>query len=483
MKTLKGKAKIQLINNKNEIVHETIDENVITDAVEKIATLSDRDFLKGLRSHANNIFHFHPQNITPLATELFGGILLFEGQITEDSEINFPPASAKAVGHAGAPYSGENPYRGTYNASESGPLYSGIEPIGYRHVWDFVTDRVNATIGCICLTSRMGGNTGWKSRGGTLTDTDSQIDTYMLGGLSTNSKIFSTASLSRSPYFTSQMFSGASTSYMFYIDDEEGYAYHITNEGKIAKSTFSNSEVLKLDNVPTQLGFSALEEVINTESSYLGRRTFTTFNGETKEFTFVRPKNENTIERKVLSEAGAVKQTEEVILSGATMYSWSNPIVPPFYYKGLYYASILSNGASHIGEFDSTGALIRTFDFLPFGTNQAVVAYLSSIDRIVIKIRVGSPVYDILFDGSTFESFKTADSSSGFFFPVDENKKSPGFYAILNEYNSYVSGSATSLYYKFRTNYLASINNLSAPVTKTASDMMKITYDIFYEES
>lgn len=40
---------------------------------------------------------------------------------------------------------------GTYNENESGIIENGK---GYRHVWDFGTDKSNGEISCICLTTK-----------------------------------------------------------------------------------------------------------------------------------------------------------------------------------------------------------------------------------------------------------------------------------------------------------------------------------------
>lgn len=487
---IKGRTTIQLLDKNKKVTHEVVEENLITKAVERIALLQGRDFIKGLRSHQHNIFHYHTYNIAPIATELFGGILLFENSLPESTDTIFPPTSAKPVGHAGAPYSGTNPHRGTYNAAESGPLMSGLNAIGYRHVWDFVTDRANATIGCVCLTSRLGGNTGWKSRGLSpmtnmpeVFDPDSQIDTYLLSSLNTSIKPFSTVNTGAGALVAPALHSDASRNTLLYINDRDadGYAYFFTNEATIAKSTFSSHLTLGLETVPVGLTTSNLTHIASTESVYLGRRTYVHFHPTTREFTVVRPISGTVIERKVYNEAGTATFTERVTLVGSSIDSWSNPIVPPFYYKGKYYVSISNANASSLGEFDQTGALLRTFDWPMLGT-QCYVTYISALDRVELRGRYSSNAFSVLFDGETFNAFKSIDSSSTFVQPAEsETFAGPGFYVGAND-NFTGTGYKTGFYYKFQTNYLASINNLAAPVTKTLSDMMKITYDILYEE-
>lgn len=485
---IKGRATIQLLDKNKNVTHETVEENIITDAVERVALLSGRNFIKGLRSHGHNIFHYHASNITPLATELFGGIILFEGALPETATGIFPPYDAKPVGHAGAPYSGTNPYRGTYNTAESGPLYAGTQIVGYRHVWDFVTDRVNSTIGCICLTSRLGGNTGWKTKGlsnntsdQSFFDTDSQIDTYLLSGPNTSNKIFSTQATGRGVALIPRLFSGSSANVLIYFDDSTGKSYSITNDGRIVRGIVSSDLTLGLETTVSQIEISDPAEIINTGSTYLGRRTFVQFDPELSEFTVVKPNSTGIIERKVYSETGSLLVTETVGLSGAALDSWTSPSVPPFYYKGKYYASIISNNIVYLGEFDNTGALIKTFDWSPMSSNQVYAAFIPELDRVILRGRSTGYQYEVLFNGITLECFKTADNASTIASRAStKNAVSPGYFSGLNE--STGGQNYTPLYYKFQTNYLASINNLASPVTKTGSDMMKITYDILYED-
>ena len=83
-------------------------------------------------------------------------IMLFDENIEENPEIIFKPVNVNIVGHAGSAYSGTNVMRGSYNTNESGEIENG-----YRHVWDFGTDKANGTIKCLSLTSLNGGNNAY----------------------------------------------------------------------------------------------------------------------------------------------------------------------------------------------------------------------------------------------------------------------------------------------------------------------------------
>ncbi len=122
--------------------------NIITNAISKILNPPlDYAYKTGWIKIA--------ETISPIQTVGMGGILIWGDNITEDANIVVPPAGITPIGHAGDEYTGTNPARGSYNAAESGAIEGG-----YRHVWDFATDRANGTIKCLSLTSKQGGNSG-----------------------------------------------------------------------------------------------------------------------------------------------------------------------------------------------------------------------------------------------------------------------------------------------------------------------------------
>lgn len=89
---------------------------------------------------------------TPLLQYCFSGLLLFDKNITEDSNCIIPPAGTLQVGSASGTYAGSDLYRGSLNTAESKDLENG-----YRFVWDFGTDKANGTIKSVALTSFAGG--------------------------------------------------------------------------------------------------------------------------------------------------------------------------------------------------------------------------------------------------------------------------------------------------------------------------------------
>ena len=137
---MKGKTKIILTNVETgeQEIHE--DENLITSALDKIINIEMS------MNHAPNTA------ILPVATNALGGIMLFDGELTEDvNNIHFP-VEAHLVGYANQSTNTSDKYRGSYNASESGKTEDG-----YVSVWDFGTSQANGTIRSVARTSKRAG--------------------------------------------------------------------------------------------------------------------------------------------------------------------------------------------------------------------------------------------------------------------------------------------------------------------------------------
>ena len=137
---MKGKTKIILTNVETgeQEVHE--DTNLITDALDKIINI------EMAMNQAPNT------NLLPIATKALGGLMLFDGPLTEDpSNIHFP-VEAHLVGYANQSTNTTDKYRGSYNTIESGKTNTG-----FVSVWDFGTTQANGTIKAIARTHTWGG--------------------------------------------------------------------------------------------------------------------------------------------------------------------------------------------------------------------------------------------------------------------------------------------------------------------------------------
>lgn len=150
---MQGKTTIQLFDAKTQKeVQRVEDKNLITNAYKRYI----EDYINNY--HIGPVFSGLPNWINATPYDMTRGVILFDTPLAESADKIYP-ANQECVGHAGGDYSGTDIYRGDYNAAESGDIEDG-----YRHVWDFATDKANGTIACVCLTTLNGGNCGYKSQ-------------------------------------------------------------------------------------------------------------------------------------------------------------------------------------------------------------------------------------------------------------------------------------------------------------------------------
>lgn len=151
--TLHGETTIQLFDaHTGRLVEEHHDTNMVTHAIRDLLAMDPL----GMRN-LNAMSSVFP--IMPLCPNAIGGILLFPSTLTEDADQYYAPPANVPTGYAAAEsYTGSDPKRGQYNASESAQIANG-----YRFVFDWPTDRGNGTISALGLTSLRGGRSWYGS--------------------------------------------------------------------------------------------------------------------------------------------------------------------------------------------------------------------------------------------------------------------------------------------------------------------------------
>ena len=96
----------------------------------------------------------------PLYKNGIGGIILFDSQIEENPDIVIAPNTVGCTGYAStSAYSGSDLSRGGMNVNETSLIENGM-----KFVWDFATSQANGDIACVSLTHANGGRTGYGSK-------------------------------------------------------------------------------------------------------------------------------------------------------------------------------------------------------------------------------------------------------------------------------------------------------------------------------
>ena len=137
---MKGKTTIILTNVETgeQEIHE--DENLITNALDKLININ-----VAMGFNLNDY-------VLPFANKALGGIMLFDGNLTEDPDNIHFPTEAHLVAYASQDANTEDTHRGSYNVTESGKTATG-----FVSVWDFGTSQANGSIKAVARTSSHAG--------------------------------------------------------------------------------------------------------------------------------------------------------------------------------------------------------------------------------------------------------------------------------------------------------------------------------------
>lgn len=131
---IKGHVQVDLHNHKTGLRDRIEGDNMITNAMNYVIPN-----VIGSGKTADCVM--------PLCEKVLGGIMLFDGKLTEDKNNIFFPSEAHLVASAGRNTNSEYADRGSLNVAESYETDTG-----FQSVWDFTTSQANGTIGSLALT-------------------------------------------------------------------------------------------------------------------------------------------------------------------------------------------------------------------------------------------------------------------------------------------------------------------------------------------
>ena len=479
---LKGKSKIELFDAATGAkVLEQRDSNLVTNALDMLINCKDKmGLLSWWRDGSVNSPNVSERIITspflgmlPLYRRALGGILLWDGNIAEDPSIVTLPKGVYEVGHAGGPYSGTDIYRGSYNENESGEIEKG-----WRHVWDFDTDKANGTIKCLSLTSWHGGNIG--------NHCCFEGDTYPL---------YTHCYFHKENPYTSTI--AATMSIHFQMDKVQSPVLYIRKmeDGslRVYKRDFNKVWYLKVPDpsklslLADKLTYTERVELFNMSNKYAAVYIY---QGQIHDISL---NNTSTLRHRIFSLDGA--QVSDTTIALPFSYYSTSYYCPAVYRDGYYYCFPHNVNASDMNglemiKMNSQGQEVSRKDVLQsymdqiwsytvndlndeitvlihptaYGSSTVIAHILNGNDEIYSLSAKG----DSCVSGNTGVNDNTAYSQ---FIKTDEN--SP-YVFYSDAYNSTI----TPL---INTGYLATINNLQVPIVKTAAQTMKITYEIYDE--
>lgn len=461
---LKGHTVIELTDVVTGEVETLSDDNMVTNAISEVLSTNIEAMLYTMNSYTSD----WKTNMFPLCPNAIGGILLFAEPLEENANNYYAPSSNPCVGYASNDVnSTADVMRGSLNLTESGQISNG-----YKFVWDFATSQANGTIAAVALTHKFGG-VGYFG------------DEY-----NASNKLWSLKNAStEAGYLIRTLYV-----YAVEVNFEENYFWCI---GLNASSELVIRKVRKcftkvgLNFTLLEDGDEVIEEVKLTPTSFIlpnasyNYAPYTMHDGKDGYwYGFMNSSNSSgTATIKWIK----IKKSDFSFTEG----TWTFENVK-FYQGGysyyfdtsgpyIYRYSVVHNGYLYLMHYSKTGLykinLNNSADitYIPFG-------FTSDFSYNSNKYQNGYIYMWVLGDwvcGSDFrvssndEVVKTASSTPFYCTTTPVFQYGP----FLLTFGSYDSDTAKKGLWLL-TPYLATINNLSTAVIKTADKTMKITYTL-----
>lgn len=403
-----------------------------------------------------------------IMNHLLGGIFLFQNPLTEDVDnVAFPndnPLTGKASWDA---YSGMDTSRGSYNESESGMQEDG----SYKHVWDFNTQQANGQISALSLTTYMGGICGdgfadWNW------NTENAVNGEVmlkLGGL----KLKSTGD--NAPL----VFSNAEENTIYYTNGyqlyhQSGYTNeHIGNSGKLIleKIKAPLTKISPFYDYYNQYVTDQIEISIPSDFvTYVNGKTCKAYTTDSyvyiwREYWF--SKDDNVLILRI-NKSGLTTDVLNITFGIENVQHQGDGIIFTDKYiffidnkYNMYRFRLANNDLSTIEnvQFSDMSYFVYIAGYIytyPYANNGKI--YCINEETLEVKAHPAMTYY-----------MTSNNKHTGF------EKIAPNIYlkggTLTNPLGTYISAHIAS-------KTLMTINNLSSPVTKTASQSMKITYTI-----
>lgn len=469
---IKGHSVIELTDVNTGKVERYSDNNMLTNAIDYY--LQDVGLV-----NQNPVFTSDVRN--NLVNQLMGGLLLLDENLTESAENIICPSGVKMVGNGSYNISStaedDVTELGSWNATESRWMSDG----SYKMVWDFRTDQANGVIKCACLTSANHGFIG--------------------EGNSTSGAYRPRSGTGRRSDYT---YSGSASSILIDGGNNQG--------SRIVHASRTNNTITMID----EYNLIRTTDHINEHMSETGK---------IKLKTYIAPFKKIDIRYNQAQDYMPATVTEISIPSAfVTALNHGNPywyhkmgdtfcivtgLVGVDYGQGQW-ARIPANGTMHILRINANNTLSYFAIPNPKGSSNLdllLESILVSIDTLAFAESNFGAWFIDLSDTTDFSNEAGwTYGSVDFFYPsanvafadgvkidLGERKcyyancwRNSGDSSQCNTYlndnpltNSYLFGTGISK----STNYLATINNLSEPVTKTDNKTMKVTYTLSFDDN
>lgn len=161
---IKGHVCIDLHNHNSGFTERIEKDNMVTNAIQQclvnLGMSSDSYTPERMSANQNSVFdksYSYNSPLFPLCKVGLGGLMLFDGKLTEDKNNVQFPTDVHLVGFGGSGVNTTSPTKGSLNYTDT--KYSDDGRSSTR-VWDFTTNQANGKIASLSLTHEVVGSRG-----------------------------------------------------------------------------------------------------------------------------------------------------------------------------------------------------------------------------------------------------------------------------------------------------------------------------------
>lgn len=468
---IKGKTTFELTDvntGKVEIIEDT---NMVTNGIE--------DFLNTYGIFANNLFDNSDFRGSSGYNLLTSGLFLFDTALDEDVTNTFMPAGVKMIGNGAKDVSnsGEVLELGSYNTTESGVQADG----SIKYVYDFSTQQANGNIACACLTSRVGGYIGM---GGAKSyyNTNYTIDPWQPNITCNISMADASAGYILYPVYSENALYTANKNNLVYASASASQHWSVTKKIKIDKRRVAfNSYNLNDYNYLNTITHSFEVDIPQDILTYMGNKTdYVLIKGDATTgniFVIFSTTSINTLDSGKSIWIMKIDRSMNV-----TSYNFTNNLSS---YIRLTDLCIAFNG-----DYIWCQAKDKLYGIKYADCTQIVETNVSAGTKTIWSMAPNLiAIFGDYISNYSYSNWKIYDAVKNVM-SVTNGYETESFIHIpfLDRKGVYLkcaynaSNNLFSLYLIKDARYLATINNLSEPVVKTASKTMKVTYTLTFGE-
>lgn len=451
---IKGKTEIFLTDIHTGKQEQILEHNMMTNALNEI--FKQEGYMKDASIMYDSTFQ-------PPYQKVLGGILLFDKAIPENASTYFAPAGTNltACGAYGVKNSTADTLRGDFNSDES---VVDTNARSVKYVYDFATSKGNGTIASVCLTSACG---GYSSYGAPAYGGNGQSASFFLNTGDRENMRGGDTGIIAVDYTNDQVIAfttSTSGSYINAITIKKRRAHMKTiplTQSAKATGTLISTKTISIDNIRTSYSWN-YDKTANT-------------------FYLVGSANSN-----YSISSGGTFRVIAISLDTLTAqtYNLANPLDETLYVSTAY----VYDGCVYIanGKRDKV-CRIRLADDSDFTEISAAsdAFYYTHLafdlaDRIFIPSYQSGSTSGMPFTviDTTTHTVRTTQSNTEYYSSYSNRRFVP---VIGSDIMMFESSDATYEHFCVPCNYLATINNLSAPVKKTEAQTMKVIYTITEE--